>query len=118
MRQSPSIVPEFDDREICVVLDDFGARAGRAWREMDEERTDLEAVMRDLLAGEYSNPVRVVMFNTGEGWARDVSEDVADELVQRCADEGRQLPPSVEEFVSKHRTRSEVQLHLPLRGAA
>jgi hypothetical protein len=37
----------------------------------------------DMLRGEYSNPVRVVGFNTVEGWARDVSEDVADELRHR-----------------------------------
>lgn len=29
--------------------------------------------------GQYNNPVRVG-FNTGEGWTRDVSEDVADEI--------------------------------------
>ena len=40
MRRSPSIVPETDDREIYLVLDDFGTRLGRAWAETDEERTD------------------------------------------------------------------------------
>ena len=42
MRRSPSIVPEADDREIYLVLDDFGGRLGHAWPETDEERTDRE----------------------------------------------------------------------------
>jgi hypothetical protein len=33
--------------------------------------------------GQFSNPVRVVAFNTAEGWSRDVSEEIADELRQR-----------------------------------
>jgi hypothetical protein len=37
MRTSPSIVPlDRLDRDIYLVLEDFGARAGRAWRETDE----------------------------------------------------------------------------------
>jgi hypothetical protein len=47
---------------------------GQAWRETDVEATRLETVLADLLDGQYSNPVRVVSFNTAEGWSRDVSE--------------------------------------------
>jgi hypothetical protein len=39
MCRSPSIVPEAIDRNIYLVLDDFGWR-GRSWRETDEEGTD------------------------------------------------------------------------------
>jgi hypothetical protein len=69
MRRSPSIVPETDDREIYLVLDDFGGHLGRAWPEADEERTDRETVIIDLMDGQFSNPVRVVAFNTAEGMA-------------------------------------------------
>jgi len=51
-------------RDIYLVLDDFGER-GRSWREIDEERTERETVIRDLLEGQYSDPIRVVAFNTG-----------------------------------------------------
>ncbi len=67
MRRSPSIVPETDDREIYLVLVDFGGYLGRAWPETDEERTDRETVIRDLFEGQYSDPVRVVAFNTAKG---------------------------------------------------
>ena len=53
--------------------------------------TDLEAVISDLLEGQYSNPVRVVGFNLSEGWVRDVSEEIARKLRQRCADERHEL---------------------------
>jgi hypothetical protein len=65
-------------------LDDFGA-AGLAYRETNDAHTTLADVIDDLLTGQYSNPVRVVAFNTGEGWARDVSENVAWDVVKRAA---------------------------------
>jgi len=101
MRQSPSIVPLGNDQEIYLVLDDFGGRIGQAWREAPVEDTDLETVIADLLEGQFAKPVRVVGFNTTEGWSRDVSEDVARELRQRCADRDRELPEFLREFVER-----------------
>jgi hypothetical protein len=80
---TPSIVPGGDDQDVCLVVDDFGRR-GRAYCETDVEATDLETVIQDLLDGQYSHPVRVVSFNTGEGSSRDISADVAEELRRRC----------------------------------
>jgi hypothetical protein len=67
------------DRNVYLVLDDFG-RMGCAWRETNVEDADLEAVIDDLLEGQYSNPVRVIGFNLSEGWARDVSDEIARKL--------------------------------------
>ena len=102
MRSSPSIVPVHGiDRDTNLVLDDYG-RVGRAWAETDEDHTSLDAVITDLLDGQYRRPVRVISFNTVEGWSRDVSEDVVHELRRRCADQDRELPGSVEPFVEGH----------------
>jgi len=60
-----------DDETAYLVLDDFGD-LGRCWRESDIQTTDLETVITDLMEGQYSNPVRVVGFNTVQDWARDV----------------------------------------------
>ena len=76
---SPSIVPHGADRDTYLVLDDFG-RIGCAWRETDEGSTDRETLIRDLVTGLYNKPVRIVAFNTAEGWSRDVTMDIADEL--------------------------------------
>jgi hypothetical protein len=88
MRTAPSIVPAEIGPDVYFVLDQLGRQLGRAWRETDEEDTDFETVIRHLLEGQYSNPVRIVAFKTAEGWSRDVSDDVADKLRQRCADRG------------------------------
>jgi hypothetical protein len=82
MRVSPSIVPPSDDTDTYLVFDDFG-RLGRAWRETDEEDTDRQTLLRHLMEGQYNDPVRIVSFNTGEGWSRDVSEDIANDLQTR-----------------------------------
>jgi hypothetical protein len=116
MRRSPSIVPENGDHDICLVLNDFGDELGRAWLEADEERTDRETVIRDLLAGQYSDPVRVIAFNTVEGWSRDISADVASEAAERVAIDGCDVPPWLEGFIERHGSGRPVQL--PLLGLA
>jgi DNA replication protein DnaC len=98
MRASRSIVPGID-RDAYLVLDDFGL--GCAWRETNVEDTDLEAVINDLLEGQYKNPVRVISFNLSEGWVRDVSEEIARKLREHCADEDRELPDSLHQLVEQ-----------------
>ena len=95
-----SLVVPGIDRDVHLVLDDFG-RMGCAWRETNGEDTDLEAVINDLLEGQYNNPVRVIGFNLSEGWVRDVSEKIARMLRQRCADEDRELPDSLHQLVEQ-----------------
>ena len=58
------------------MVDDLG-RLGRVWREAEVDHPDLETVIEDLLAGEYSNPIGVFGFNVLEGRSRDISADVA-----------------------------------------
>jgi hypothetical protein len=41
-------------------------------REAGEEASDLEPIIEQMLSGQYRQPVRVIAFNTAEGWARDV----------------------------------------------
>jgi hypothetical protein len=91
----PSIIPGGDSETVYLVADDFGHR-GRCWRETDIDRTDLETVIMDLLRGEYTDPVRVISFNTAEGWSRDISEEVASELQYRCDRLGLQVPAHLE----------------------
>jgi hypothetical protein len=94
----PSLVPSSFDVTVYLVLDDFG-KIGRAYREADEERCDRDTVIEFMLSGEYTRPVRVVAFNTAEGWARDVSEDIAWEVVRR-SQAGDVLPPQTHQFIA------------------
>jgi hypothetical protein len=52
MSFSPSIVPDGADQDVYGVLDQFGERLGRAWRETDEEDTDDVTLIRHLLEGQ------------------------------------------------------------------
>ena len=96
-RAASSLVPNFDVT-VHIVLDDYG-KAGRAYRETDEEDTTVGSVVDDLLSGQFNNPVRVVAFNTSEGWSRDVSEDIAREVLRRVAEGGRPLAARSRQFV-------------------
>ena len=42
-------------------------------------------------------------FNTAEGWSRDVTEDMADELRQRCA-QLVEIPVWLQDFLERHRS--------------
>ncbi len=97
MSTSPSIVPHGTEEDTYLVLDDFGW-IGRTWRETDKGRTDREALIRALVDEEFTRPVRIVAFNTAEGWSRDVTVDIADELRRRYAEFG-ELPESILDFM-------------------
>jgi hypothetical protein len=112
---TPSIVPRGDDQNVYLVMDDLG-RLGRVWREADDSAADLEAVILDLLAGQYNNPVRVVSFNTAEKWSQDVSADVAQELRRRCDLQQLDIPFFLQDFVDRYEGRySDIQFPLPIR---
>src|SRR6185437_9130968 len=90
-QESPSIVPQHarEQRHSCpsisplgpsldpvhFVLCDFG-RLGSAYIETEPVTTEKD-VAHALLTGQYDRPLEVVAFSVSEGWARDVSEDVA-----------------------------------------
>jgi hypothetical protein len=90
----PSIVP---DNDTYIVLDDFGP-LGRAWCETNEAAADRTTLVRTLLEGQHENPVRIVAFNTAEGWSRDVTVDIADELRRRYV-EYDEAPASLLRFL-------------------
>ena len=102
MPPSPSIVPEDTNRDVYLVLEDFGP-LGQAWCETDNAGANRSTLVRDLLDGRYGYPVRIVAFNTAQGWSRDVTDDVARELRNRCADRG-EIPSSLQDFLAEHGT--------------
>src|SRR3984957_1511584 len=97
---TPSLVPDFDVT-VHIVLDDFGA-AGRVYRETDEATAGREDVIDDPLTGQFNNPLRVIAFNTAQGWSRDVSEDIAWELTRRVTADQKPLTAPTRAFVEYH----------------
>ena len=106
MPRSASLVPD-TNHDVYLVLDDFGS-LGRVWRETDEAGTNRAWMVRNILEGLYENPVRIVAFNTAEGWSRDVTVDVADELRRRFV-EYDEVSESVLKFLEATNRRSNGQ---------
>lgn len=98
-----TLVPEqpTETMTIHMVLDDFGPKIGRAWREMDAERTDERDIVREIIDGEYSRPLQVVAFNLEERWVRDVTEDIARAVIETARAEERTLGRVAVEFVER-----------------
>jgi hypothetical protein len=74
-----------NDVTVYLVEEDFGQR-GRAYLETDVAQADRETIIRNFISGQYKDALRVVAFNTAEGWSRDVSEDVATEVLDQAYD--------------------------------
>jgi hypothetical protein len=93
-RSGPSLAPSHDSATY-LVLDEFPS--GRVYRETNEAEADRETVIQDIASGQYSKPVRVFAFNTAEGWARDVTQHIAREIV----DTDEPLTRSARDFVER-----------------
>lgn len=97
----PPIVPNGADRTVYLVVDRFGG-LGTVFRETDVEWSDLETTVVDLMYGQFNDPVRVVAFNTAEGWAQDVSKDIALEIQSRCDIDGQDVPETLRDFIDSY----------------
>jgi hypothetical protein len=98
---TPSIVPGArPDQDYYLVINDF--RSGPSFLETDLSRADLETIIRNLMVGEYSDPLRVIMLNPETRRCEDVSHAVAAEVLRRFALEGRELPERLEGFIESH----------------
>ena len=90
-----------DDVTVYLVVNDYG-KLGRAFVETDVAEARREMVLRNFATGQYSNALRVVAFNTAEGWSRDVSEDIAGELLEWAFDGDDNLAEDTKRFIKRH----------------
>jgi hypothetical protein len=112
MRGFPSLVPGAPEQDYYLVINDFDS--GPSFLETDLDRADLETVIHNLMVGEYSDPLRVIMLNPATGRCEDVSHKIAAEVLRRFALEGRQLPERLEGFIDSHTGADRRQLTLRL----
>ena len=98
---TPSLAPGVFsyDTTVYIVLNDFG-KSGSAYVETDEREAGESWVVSNIIEGTYSNPVRVIAFNTHEGWSRDVTEAIA-QLILDLNRQGVSLSPVAREFVER-----------------
>jgi hypothetical protein len=90
-----------DDVTVYLVLNDHG-KFGIAYDETDPAAADRETIIRNFLTDQYSDALRVVAFNTVEGWSRDVSEDIAGEVLERVFDADDTLSEDTKRFIDRH----------------
>jgi hypothetical protein len=64
------------------------------------------------VCGQYSNPVRVVSFNTAEGWSRDISAQT--NCAGRCDLQMRDIPSNILDFIERYEVASPRRLTLRL----
>jgi len=99
--QTPLVPAELAfDVTVYLVLNDFGP-LGRAYVETDEAQADEATIVENILEGHYSHPLRVVAFNAAEGWARDVTEDIARDALNKTQSERRTIGPAVQECLER-----------------
>ena len=109
--QVSRVVPYGADQIVYLVVDRL--RTGKVYRETEIERVNLDTVISDLLTGQFSDPVRIVAFNTLEHWSDDVSIDVAEEILCRSDIEWVEIPEHLRNFLADH-TPAVRQLNLRL----
>ena len=100
MREWPSIVPGAPE-DYYLVVNHYG-RFGAAFAETDLDRAGYETTIADLMAGQHSDPLRVVRFNPVTDRAEDVSPAIAQEILRRLDLEGRNVPSELEGFIDRH----------------
>ena len=88
------------DVTVHIVLNDFG-QLGRAYVETGEAEADEATIVENILSGQYSHPTRVVAFNTAEGWAEDVTEDIAWAALTLANRDNRSIGKSAQEFLER-----------------
>jgi hypothetical protein len=65
-----------------------------------------------MLDGQYEDVVRIIAFNTAQGWSRDVTENIANELRETCSERG-EMPVSIQDFIREQASlRAARQLRL------
>ena len=87
--------------DYYIVVNHFG-RFGTAFAETDLDRANYETTIADLMSGQHSDPLRVVMFNPDTDRAEDVSHAIAQEILRRLGLEGRSVPSALEDFIDRH----------------
>jgi hypothetical protein len=108
------LAPDGADVIVHIVLNDFG-ELGRAYVETDEAEADEVAIVENILSGQYSHPLRVVAFNTAEGWSRDVTEDIAVAVMNRANGEDRPIGKAAQEFLERVLGETHTHYHFQRR---
>ena len=107
-RQTPSIAPDFNF-DTYLVVDEFETCS--VYREADEVEANRADVIRQIIEGQFNRAVRVIAFNISEGWARDATEDIANDIMHQALRKAEQLSRPAQEFVERA-LKQDVPAHI------
>jgi hypothetical protein len=93
-----SIVPK-TEYATYLLLDEVG-EYGNLWRETAEDEANEDTIVQWIIEGQTNHPVKVVAFNTEEGWSRDVTHQIATKLLD-LNQSGVALGAAAREFVER-----------------
>src|SRR5690242_10171136 len=88
-----------EDVTVHIVLNDYG-KLGIAYVETDAAKADQATIVEYIVTGEISRPLRIIAFNTHEGWSRDITEDIAVRIFE-LNQQGRELSAVARDFVER-----------------
>jgi hypothetical protein len=95
----PSIVPT-TEHTTYLLMDEIG-EYGNVWREMSEGEANEATIIRWIIEGQINRPLKIVAFNTEEGWSRDITHDIATKLLDLNHQNGVALGAAAREFVER-----------------
>jgi hypothetical protein len=93
------LVPLYENNDVYLVLDEL-VTFGRVWCELSEKSANAQTVVELIANGGFHRPMRVIAFNTAEGWSRDETVAVGLKLLQ-MSHEGRVLGAAAREFIQR-----------------
>lgn len=98
----PTRIPSGNSTGIHVVEASAGPRLSLYIHQSDLHETTRDGVVALLLSGQIDEPRRVLAFDAHEGWAKDASQEIAEELVRRAHTAGVDLPYGTARFVGRY----------------
>lgn len=92
------------DADLFVIEADIVAqgRRERYFAERDAARTNRRDTLTDIVTGQIARVRRVLSFNPAEGWARDVSEDMARDALRAALENRQGVPDHLMDFLEEH----------------
>jgi hypothetical protein len=93
-----------NDVDVYLVIEDFGP-SGPSFLETDLAQADRDTIVRNFISGQHEDALRVVAFNTAERWSRDVSEEIAYDVLDRAFDADTTLSVGAKRFIERHVTQ-------------
>ena len=70
------------------------------WPEIGADKANEATIVQWIIEGQFSRPIKIVAFNTEDGWSRDVTLDIAMRLLD-LNQEGVALGAAAREFVER-----------------